>query len=423
MINKIFKQVWNERKENAWLFVELVIVAFFLWYAIDPLYQLIGVLNIPQGFNDDNVCRLYVATYSKHSKMYDATAACGDEAEEAAIENMTKSIISLPEVDKYSTGIASPYSESQLFSDFCTMQNDEFGETMNFHCVDACGGNILDVFQIKEIDSGKILPALEKGEFYLSRSAAMKIYGTTDCVGRVLSKGITHKLGTVKGVVEDIKLTPYDLPRSFVVSSLTASSGFIFLRLKEGVDKHAFIKRFNEEIAPTLRVGNYYPSTLRDYSELSNEIFEHQGNTSKYRFLQFLSFFAAFCAFLGIVSTFWIRTNDRRGDLGVMRSVGATKKRIVGQFVTEALLLVTVAFAVALPLIFYFYSVTGFSQPLENVGEEELVQFSVMFSPVVRFSLITLAAYLLIALTAVLAAVIPAVRACNVQIATALHEE
>ena len=40
MIKKIICQLWNQRRMNGWIFIELVIVSFFLWTVIDPIYIL-----------------------------------------------------------------------------------------------------------------------------------------------------------------------------------------------------------------------------------------------------------------------------------------------------------------------------------------------------------------------------------------------
>ena len=42
MIKTIFKQIWNQRKMNLWIFLELLAVSVFLWLVLDPVY----VLNV-----------------------------------------------------------------------------------------------------------------------------------------------------------------------------------------------------------------------------------------------------------------------------------------------------------------------------------------------------------------------------------------
>ena len=172
-----------------------------------------------------------------------------------------------------------------------------------------------------------------------------------------------------------------------------------------------------------LRVGNRYAGTMVDFESVIEENMYNVTHESKNRFQLFISFFALFCAFLGIVSTFWIRTNDRRGEIGIMRSVGASRRRIIGQFVTEALLLVTMAFAVALPLIAYMVIANDFAQPIIYVTNVQLAEYCKAFATAPRFAVITVITYLIIAATAAAAAIIPAARACKTGIADALHEE
>ena len=42
MIKTILKQIWNQRKMNLWIFLELLAVSLFLWLVLDPVY----VLNV-----------------------------------------------------------------------------------------------------------------------------------------------------------------------------------------------------------------------------------------------------------------------------------------------------------------------------------------------------------------------------------------
>lgn len=42
MITTIIKQAWNKRRANAWIFIELVLAAYFLWSVTDSLYFYTG---------------------------------------------------------------------------------------------------------------------------------------------------------------------------------------------------------------------------------------------------------------------------------------------------------------------------------------------------------------------------------------------
>ena len=408
-----------------WLFAELVIIAIFLWQAIDPLYTLNRVKNIPKGFNPENICRVYIHKYEKYNKDYDASV--DSETDDASITAVFNNIVSLPEIESYYGGFGIPYGVTLTtihiyYNENGEEDNGEGRKEIEPYYYSAVRGEFFKVLQIKDIKTGQYPTQLQKGEIQLSRSAAMELFGTTDCIGREVENEYGIRKLKITGVYEDFQPNPYMIPESTVVANYADNPPeFIYLRLKEGVDRDSFIKRFNEELRPTLRVGNRYAGTMVDFESVIEENWYNVTHESKNRFQLFISFFALFCAFLGIVSTFWIRTNDRRGEIGIMRSVGASRRRIIGQFVTEALLLVSLAFAVALPLIVHLVASNDFAQPL-NATNEELAAYSNMFAPLPRFAVITAATYFIIAATAVIAAVIPAARACKTDISDALRE-
>ena len=426
MTSKIIKQLWNEKGDNVWLFVELVIVSIFLWHAVDPLYTLNRASNFPKGFNPENICRVYIHKYEKYNKEYDASV--DSETDDASITAVFNNIVSLPEIESYYGGFGIPYSGTFstihiYYNENGEEDNGEGRKDIEPYYYAAERGEFFKVLQIKDIKTGQYLTQLQKGEIQLSRSAAMELFGTTDCIGREVENEYGIRKLKITGVYEDFQPNPYMIPEPTVVANYADNPPeFIYMRLKEGVDRDSFIKRFNEELRPTLRVGNRYAGTMVDFEYVIEQNIYNVIHESKNRFQLFISFFAIFCAFLGIVSTFWIRTNDRRGEIGIMRSVGASRRRIIGQLVTEALLLVTMAFAVALPLIIHLVASNDFAQPL-SATNEELAAYSNMFAPLPRFAVITATTYFIIAATAVIAAVIPAAKACKTDIANALKEE
>ena len=429
MIIRTVKQLWKERGDNVWLFAELVIIAIFLWQAIDPLYTLNRVKNIPKGFNPENICRVYIHKYYKSDKEYDASVDESRETQYASITSIFNNIVSLPEIESYYGGFGIPYDGILGTIHLYYNENGEEGngegrKEIEPYYYSASRGEFFKVLQIKDIKTGQYPAQLQKGEIQLSRSAAMELFGTTDCIGREVENEHGIRKLKITGVYEDFQSNPYMIPEPTVVANYADNPPeFIYLRLKEGVDRDSFIKRFYEELRPTLRVGNRYAGTMVDLEFVIEENMYNVTHESKNRFQLFISFFALFCAFLGIVSTFWIRTSARSGEIGIMRSMGASRRRIIGQFVTEALLLVTMAFAVALPLIAHMVIANDFAQPVIYVTNVQLAEFCKAFATVPRFAVITVITYLIIAATAAAAAIIPAARACKTGIADALHEE
>ena len=50
MLQTILHQLWNQRRQNVWIFLELLVVSFFLWTVIDPIYVLTANHAIDRGY-------------------------------------------------------------------------------------------------------------------------------------------------------------------------------------------------------------------------------------------------------------------------------------------------------------------------------------------------------------------------------------
>ena len=53
MVKTIFNQLWNQRKMNFWIFLELLAVSFFLWLVLDPVYVLNVNKQTPRGYESE----------------------------------------------------------------------------------------------------------------------------------------------------------------------------------------------------------------------------------------------------------------------------------------------------------------------------------------------------------------------------------
>ena len=53
MVKTIFNQLWNQRKMNFWIFLELLAVSIFLWLVLDPVYVLNVNKQTPRGYESE----------------------------------------------------------------------------------------------------------------------------------------------------------------------------------------------------------------------------------------------------------------------------------------------------------------------------------------------------------------------------------
>ena len=58
MIRHIFKIIWNERKTNAWITLEYVLVFCVLWFCVDYLFYMGKCYFEPNGFDIEHTYQI-----------------------------------------------------------------------------------------------------------------------------------------------------------------------------------------------------------------------------------------------------------------------------------------------------------------------------------------------------------------------------
>jgi len=152
---------------------------------------------------------------------------------------------------------------------------------------------------------------------------------------------------------------------------------------------------------------------------IKKDFMENDGINNQYRLQIMMSGFFLICVFLGMVGTFWIRCNNRRGEIGVMKAIGCSMNRITTQFVTEALIIVTIAFIVSIILMLNIAYIQDFfkTDPL-NLNYPYL-----SFHPVKMFAVVSAITYIIMIFISLLGTYIPVRRATKALPADALKEE
>ena len=61
MWHHIFRNLWNSRKRNVWILLELIVIAIVCWMVIDPLFVIFYNKSIPDGYEADGLYRLQLS--------------------------------------------------------------------------------------------------------------------------------------------------------------------------------------------------------------------------------------------------------------------------------------------------------------------------------------------------------------------------
>ena len=115
--------------------------------------------------------------------------------------------------------------------------------------------------------------------------------------------------------------------------------------------------------------------------------------------------------FLGILGTFWFRTQQRRGEIALFKALGSTNHDVFLRQISEGLILLSVAtlFAIIIDLNLAFINL--------NTSHD-----GTYLEPI-RFITTVVISYLLTALMIIVGTWFPARKAMSIQPAEALHEE
>ena len=436
MLQTILHQLWNQRRQNAWIFLELLVAGFFLWTVIDPIYVLTANRAIPRGYDPEGLYVVNIGTYDRTHGSYDPDMA-SDSMNLVAYHRIVRILREQPEVDSWTISAYSSFPNSgswsgtQIFADTASLHERKgYVHAQRYEFVTLDGSNLLRTYGMKDARTGGDLrlPEQPGGKAFISERLAQRLFGTADAVGKKVYE--SNEPLEVVGVFRDFKHRDYEQPYPLIIemhkdmlgSPYMAWQYTFILRLKPGVDASTFRQRFRQEVEPQLVIGNFYCEGLREFSALSEAYAMQSGVTNKLRLQYALTAFALLCIFLGMVGTFWIRSNARRGDIGVMRSMGASQGRIVRQFLIEAWLLLTAAFVLVIPFLYFHAQLHGlytmemneYFVPNPAYGQN---RFGFHFTVVLALS------YAMLLLVAIIGTYIPVRRAARTLPVEALRDE
>lgn len=437
MIKMILKQLWNQRAMNGWIFIELLIVSFFLWTVIDPIYVLTANHLIDKGYDEQGRYVVDFNAYNESDVNFREEFASDSLSKEVYLR-AARIIRDLPEVESFSISTSSSFPNSpswngaRAYPDTASWKQDKYVHMQWYEFVQRDGSNLFRTYGMKDARTGGEVQvpadcAIRRGVF-VSEYLAEQLFGTTDVVGKKVFDGQVSK--EIVGVFRDYVHRNYEQPYPLLVIVNNDLRGGNYMhwnynlvfKLKEGVDEDAFKERFNKEVAPQLTMGNYYFKQLSTFAELSKGYAVSSGKMNKLRLQYALAGFALLCIFLGMVGTFWIRCNARRQEIGLMRSMGAKQSTICRQFLLESVLLVTFAFLLTVPILIHYVHESGM-YVVEVTGSLVPNPAYAQNRPIAHFCIVSAISYVLLLGIALFGTSIPVTRAARILPADALRDE
>lgn len=427
MIRLILKQIWNQRRLNTWIFIELMIASFFLWAVVDPVYVLYSNIQIPLGYVEEDsyviTMNRYPSTHRKYNEICDS-----DSLKKINFVRIYERIRCLPEIE--SSVILGTNCHPNSYSYYgSTVLKDSLKVGVQEYRFSTVGnGNLLSVMQLRDAYTGDLI-SLDSTVYngksvYITKNVADKLFKDEYAIGKEMMFRDSTKLNVV-GVIENIKNRTDKQPNPILIrvspemySISNRVSSIVYIRTKTGINQKAFEERFRKEVAPTLQIGNFYFSKISSMKNIRKKYAIESGIDNTFRYKLALAGFALLCIFLGMVGTFWIRSNARRQEIGLMKAMGCSTVQIIKQFFVESWLLLTLAFIPAMIAQLHIIHEMGFYLSDYNPNMDYLHN-----RPVPHFLIVTVVIYLILLITVLIGTYIPVRKAAHAIPAEALRDE
>ena len=453
-----FKSLWSRRKRNAWLFAELILVTIVCWWVLDPVIVTLYHKNLPLGYDKDRLCLVGLGIDISLYKP-------GDNFEELSEQFIKrfKTDFTTADVEYICTMgqryLESPGGQSNIYYSDTTKsvaeQTNQNTTALVRHITFVKGEPFLETHGIKmlygEEDTKRYIQNPDlfgtgDNVIVISRATAKWYFGKDDAVGEYLYEhnyrkvevdGKTdykpyHNSMRVIGVYDDVRTS--ESRHDEFTRLVPEKASFIVVRLKDGANVEAYCNMVREKTKDNYAVGCMGLNRITSYDQLMDENSYNSGYTNKLRFNIALAALFLFSLSLGVIGTFWMQTKQRRGEVGVMRSFGASSNSIMRMIVSEGVMLATASVVIGC-LVYFQYAIKeglnlGFYNSMENEDGSPLtvsienasnLDWVNTFSD--HFLIVSAIIYLIILAVVIIGVSIPAKRLSSIPPVDALREE
>ncbi len=386
MKRKLLKQIGNEWRSNLWLMAELLIISSVLWFIFDYAGTYMSVANQPVGLDTDHVYTLSIQHRSEDSPYYETPPE--GENEQKQVRRVMRRLAERPEIEAVCTGSTAPYNynfwgegltpASQLPDSASLADATLYGRNNRI----LASPEYAEVFRMRGIHGEtpeQLRAILEEGKIIVTSNAAGRGMTPDDLMNMNVYMSDSTNLLTIGAVIGPLKRSVFE--PVFHSSTITPIKGIrsIYFRVKADADRD-FKKKFLDEIAPGLNYGNAYVADISSLDEIREQL--HRSDYADLRNMYICMGFLLLTVFLGILGTFWFRTQQRTHELAIRLTVGASRTLIFKRLISEGLLLLVLVtpFAVGIDAVIEYNNLTASSQYFEeSMWMRTFVEAAVVF--------------------------------------------
>ena len=357
MNKKLFTQIKNEWRGNTWLAIELLVVSVVMWFITDMLYCRIATYMEPRGFDISHCYLIEMSMLNEKSPDY---VKYGKGDEQRDVLELLNRIQHRPDVEVASLSVNSyPYNGSNGTTSM-QLQGDSaiIGGWLIRRFVTP---DFVRVFRYEGANGEtpeQLAQMLEEGKFLASENVYnRKKLGNRnlkDYVGKPFYlHGDTTQTYTLGTALKAVRYDDFQQARnsySMMQKIYWYRSYFeLCVRVRPEHDQD-FIARLKADSESQYRIGNVFISNIRSFKDIRRSFQQVQYNEMRNNFTGMA--FLLVNIFLGLLGTFWFRTQQRKGEIALHKAHGATNGMVFTRLLSEGWLLLLIVTPIALLIDF-----------------------------------------------------------------------
>ena len=432
MSRRLLKQMATEWSSNIWLVVELIVVSVVLWYISDFLYIKADVALQPMGLQTERVFTVSLTaidpsasdwnpadstenTHADNSRiLYERIKA------DPAVEIAARTYFGVPnEFNLSGTNLFNADDTDSLAVIGTISQRFITPEYIEMFSIRGTNGE--SPAEMRRIfESGKILATSDmifckfphkQYDSWKEIYDEMDGYDVREMLSRQFYIGSDSTEISIGGIIEPIKRSIHERPMPQILLPMAEGNELNTARILVKVRPDA-VDGFEKHILGSswTRSGNIYISDIAEVDSLG--YYHRVQKSAEIRNHIARMVFVLVSIFLGLLGTFWFRTQQRVGEIAIRKVNGATSRSIFRRLISEGLILLTVATIPAL----------GLDWLLTHLELNSSRLWVYYFEPL-RFIACAAFAYLMLALMIVGGIWFPASRAMRIDPAVAIKDE
>ena len=357
MNKKLFTQIKNEWRGNIWLAIELVLVSVVMWWISDNLYVRMATYLEPRGFNTEHCYLIEMGELTPKSPDYTKR---NNEERTADILELAERLRHRPEIKAVSLSANSyPYNGSN--GTISVQLSGDTLEANDWVIRRQVTPDFVRVFQYQGANGEtpeQLAEMIERGEILVSDNLFSSLYKHALPMTNYVGKSF-HLNGDTTSSVRlgaSLKVVRYgDFEEARHARSMVYKLDWfdkdqelcVRVRPEHDVD---FINKIKADSESQYRVGNIFISEIRSFVDIRRNVQQGYYNAMRNNFT--IMAFLLVNIFLGLLGTFWFRTQQRKGEIALHKAHGATNGMVFTRLLSEGWLLLLIVTPIALLIDF-----------------------------------------------------------------------